>query len=122
MKARLICLAALMWVAASATALAHHSFAMFDMTKEVKLEGTIKTFKWTNPHAWVEINVTESDGTVKMWAVEMTSPNNLARQGWKRSTLKSGDKVIMVVHPLRDGNPGGSFFNVTLKDGTVMHQ
>ena len=122
MKARLICLAALMWALGAAPALAHHSFAMFDMAKELKLEGTIKTFKWTNPHAWIEINVTEPDGSVKMWAIEMTSPNNLARQGWKRSTLKPGDKVIMVIHPLRDGNPGGAFFNVTLKNGRVMHQ
>jgi hypothetical protein len=122
MNARFACLAAVLWLSATTAALAHHSFAMFDMTQEVKLEGTVKTFKWTNPHAWAEINVPQSDGSVKMWAVELTSPNNLARLGWKRSTLKPGDKVVMTVHPLRDGSPGGSFFRVTLPDGTVMGQ
>lgn len=122
MTLRLLGASLALWLIAGAGALAHHSFAMFDMTKETKLEGTIKTFKWINPHAWIEINVTQPDGTEKMWAIEMTSPNNLARQGWKRSTLKPGDKVVMVVHQLRNGDPGGSFFSVTLKDGTVMHQ
>lgn len=122
MRANLVGLTAVLWLAATAMAFAHHSFAMFDMTKDVTLEGMIKTFKWTNPHAWIEIDVPQEDGNVKMWAVEMTSPNNLARQGWKRSTLKPGDKVTMIVHPLRDGNAGGSFVSVTLADGTVMKQ
>ena len=122
MRARLICVALFAWAATTTAALAHHSFAMFDMTKQVTLQGTIKTFKWVNPHSWIEINVPGADGKVTMWGVELTSPNNLIRLGWKRISLKPGDKVTMVVRPLRDGGPGGSLVSVTLVDGTKLHQ
>ena len=122
MKTRFICLSVLMWLGASGIALAHHSFAMFDMTKQVTLEGTIKTFKWSNPHAWIEINVPKAGGEVEMWSVELTSPNNLMRVGWKRTSLKPGDKVTMIIHPLRTGAPGGSLAQVTLVDGTILKQ
>ena len=113
MTLRLLIAAAALWVMGSAAALAHHSFAMFDMTKEVTIEGTIKTFRWVNPHAWIEIDVPQADGTTKMWAVEMTSPNNLARQGWKRSTLKVGDKSykqVLKVERVSGGDTGFSPF------------
>ena len=122
MKIKFICLSVLIWLGASGAALAHHSFAMFDMTKSVTLEGTIKTFKWSNPHAWIEINVPKPGGADEMWGVELTSPNNLMRVGWKRTSLKPGDKVTMIVHPLRTGAPGGSLAQVTLVDGTILKQ
>ena len=59
-------------------------------------------------------------GQTERWAIEMTSPNNLAVEGWKRSTLKPGDKVTIQVHPLRDGAKGGSFAAVKLADGTTL--
>ena len=122
MKTRFIFLSILLWLGAGGVALAHHSFAMFDMTKQVTLEGTIKTFKWSNPHAWIEINVPKAGGDVEMWSVELTSPNNLMRVGWKRTSLKPGDKVTMIIHPLRTGAPGGSLAQVTLVDGTILKQ
>lgn len=122
MKIRFICLSVMLWLGAGGIAFAHHSFAMFDMTKQVTLEGTIKTFKWSNPHAWIEINVPKQGGDVEMWGVELTSPNNLMRVGWKRTSLKPGDKVTMIVHPLRSGAPGGSLAQVTLVDGTILKQ
>ena len=102
--------------AAAGAALAHHSFAMFDQSRQVTVVGTVKEFQWTNPHAFIE--VVDSSGL--LWSVELNSPNNLIRQGWKRTALKTGDKVTVVINPLRDGKPGGLFNAVTLPDGTVL--
>ena len=98
------------------TAWAHHSFAMFDQTKQVSIAGTVKDFEWTNPHAFIELEA--PDG--KLWSVELNSPNNLVRQGWKRTALKPGDKVTVVLNPLRNGQPGGLFNGVTLPSGQVL--
>ena len=101
-------------------ALAHHSFAMFDSEKEKTLEGTVKEFQWTNPHAWVQLLVTGPDGKVVEWSIECASPNGLKRQGWKGSTIKAGDRVTAIIHPLKSGEPGGSMMVITLPDGTQL--
>ncbi len=105
---------------AAGAAFAHHSFAMFDRDKEVVLNGTVREFQWTNPHAFIEVDVADDQGNVEKWSVEMNSPNNLTRQGWKSSMLKTGDKVSVTLNPLRDGKKGGLFVAVTLPDGKVM--
>lgn len=105
----------------SATAaMAHHSGAMFDSGKEQTLVGTITEFNWVNPHSSFKVSVKGADGADVVWAIEMNAPQNLVRNGWKRTTIKSGDKVSVVVHPLRDGKPGGSFVAITLPDGTKL--
>jgi hypothetical protein len=95
---------------------AHHSFAMFDQTKQVSVTGTVRDFEWTNPHAFIEVE----DAQGKTWGIELNSPNNLVRQGWKRDVMKPGDKVTVTLNPLRDGRPGGLFNAVTLPDGRVL--
>jgi hypothetical protein len=107
-------------LAAATAALAHHSGAMFDATREQTLVGTITEYNWVNPHSSFKVSVKGTDGADVVWAIEMNAPQNLVRQGWKRTTLKSGDKVSVVVHPLRDGKPGGSFVAITLADGTKL--
>ena len=102
------------------TAFAHHSGAMFERDKQVELVGTVVTFSWTNPHSWIEIEVPNASGGSDKWGVECNSPNNLARQGWRSTTLKPGDQVTVTVHPLRSGEKGGRFISVKLADGTVM--
>lgn len=104
----------------SLPAFAHHSFAMFDQSRQLPLSGTVKEFQWTNPHSFIELDVTRGDGTVDLWHVELNSPNNLKRQGWKSSSLRPGDKVQVVINPLRDGQHGGLFLSVTLPDGSVL--
>jgi Family of unknown function (DUF6152) len=99
---------------------AHHSFSMFDETREVVLKGAVKEFQWSNPHTWIQLNVTDAQGNVVEWSIEGGSPNLLGRQGWKRNTLKAGDQVEITVHPLRDGQPGGSFMRAVLADGRTL--
>ena len=93
---------------------AHHSFAMFDNEKEQVLEGTVKEFQWTNPHIWIQVNVTGADGKTVEHSVEGGSPNGLRRSGWSKDTMKSGDKIVLTVHPFKDGSPGGSFVRATV--------
>ena len=106
-------------LAAAMPAAAHHSFAMFDQKKVMTLEGTVHEFQWTNPHAFIELDVPDGDKTVR-WSIELNSPNNLKRQGWNRTALKAGDKVTLRMNPLRDGHPGGLFLDVRLPGGKVL--
>jgi hypothetical protein len=99
---------------------AHHSGAMFDQSKVTNISGTVTEFNWQNPHATFRVDVIGEGGRASSWAVEMGSPNNLMRQGWKRSSLKTGDKVTVTVNPLRDGKPGGLFVSIVLADGTRL--
>jgi hypothetical protein len=101
----------------SCPAMAHHSFAMFDINKEVIIRGTVTEFQWTNPHTWIEMDVLESNGQVKHWSIEGGSLAGLSREGWTRHTLQPGDKITLVAHPLRDGQPGGSLMGITLANG-----
>jgi len=101
-------------------ALAHHSFAMFDGDKVLTLEGTVKEFQWTNPHTWTQLKVKNDQGVVEEWSIEGASLNALSRQGWKRTSLKPGDKISMKIHPLKSGEKGGSFMSATLPDGAVL--
>jgi hypothetical protein len=102
------------------SAYAHHSMAGFDREKTVTLTGTVKQFKWANPHSWIELEVPNSKGGVDIWNVEMTSPGVLVRAGWKSTTLKPGDKVSIAAHPLMNGDPGAIFVSVTLASGQTM--
>lgn len=104
----------------STVALAHHSGAMFDLSRKVVIRGTVIAFNWTNPHSNFQVSVLNKDGTRSIWAVEMNSPNNLVRVGWKRTTIKPGDKVIVTVRPLRDGTPGGQYVSIVLPNGTHL--
>jgi hypothetical protein len=101
-------------------ALAHHSMAGFDRTKTVSMSGTVKQFKWANPHAWIELEVPDGKGGTSSWNVEMTSPAVLIRAGWKSSVVKPGDKVTVQAHPQISGEPGGIFVSLTLPDGRTL--
>mgnify|MGYP003350679457 CR=1 FL=1 len=94
---------------------AHHSFAMFDTGKTVTISGTVTSFEWTNPHAYIEIDVPDTrGGAAKHWSVEMGSPSILQQSGWKFKDLKFGDKVTVSLSPLRNGDPGGLLVQATL--------
>ena len=97
-------------------ALAHHSFAMFDMTKSVTFKGTVKDVQWTNPHVWVELTVEEGGKKVD-YSFEAAAIPVLKRVGWNRDTIKTGDVVTVVGHPYKDGRPGGSVDHLICADG-----
>ena len=120
MNAKTIFAAALAIVAAPAWA--HHSFAMFDMSKQVVLEGTVKEFQWTAPHSWVQLMVPGPDGKEVEWSIEWRSPNQLLRTGVKKTVFKPGDKVAITINPMRNGAPGGSLARARLADGTLVGQ
>jgi Family of unknown function (DUF6152) len=116
-----LCMATGLVVLASGTvASAHHSFAMFDQSQQVTLKGTVSEFQWTNPHAWIHLDVPNANGVKDTWQVELNSPNNLKRQGWKSTSIKPGDQVTLVLNPLKDGSKGGLFVSITLPDGSVL--
>jgi hypothetical protein len=112
-------LAGLAVAAVGLPAAAHHSFAMFDQRKIVTLDGTVHQFQWTNPHAFIELDV-ENRGRTQRWSIELNSPNNLTRQGWRRSSLKAGERISVRIAPLRNGNPGGLFLDLRKPDGRVL--
>ena len=98
---------------------AHHSFAMFDNEKEMTLEGIIREFQWTNPHTWTQVMVKDASGKEVEWSIEGGSPNSLSRAGWKRTSIKPGDKATVVIHPLKNGEPGGSLVRITINGEPV---
>ena len=94
---------------------AHHSLAMFDLTKTVTVKGTVTEFRWMNPHVALLVKVDPQPGTSpQVWSIELTSPNNLTRGGWTKRTFKPGDRIELVFNPLRDGRHGGVFDKATI--------
>jgi Family of unknown function (DUF6152) len=118
---RLAFVGALLMIVATPV-LAHHSFAMFDRDKEMVLVGTVHDFQWTNPHSWIELDVPNATGGVDKWSIECNSPNNLTRQGWHSTSLKGGDKISVVVWPLRNGEKGGLFISLKFPDGRTLDE
>lgn len=105
------------WALPSATA--HHSFAAFDMRRTYQITGTVTSYEWTNPHTWVRLNVTGSDGQSVLWSIESGAPNINVRLGWKSTDIKHGDTVTVAFHPLQSGELGGTLAYVVLADGRL---
>lgn len=101
-------------------ALAHHSFTMFDQSKTVTLPGTVKEFRWTNPHVFIQLLVKKDQGNEEEWSIEMTSPEHLSRDGWRPGTLKPGDKITLHIHPLHDNAKGGQYLSGTGPNGPLL--
>jgi len=113
-------------VAGATIATAHHSTAAFDNSKVVKIEGTITQVRWINPHASFKLDGTADSGPDGLWTIEMTAPNVLINQGWRRSSLTNGDKVVVYANPLHnaitlnDGSQGGLYVGVELASGSTL--
>lgn len=89
-------------------ATAHHSFALFDMKKSVRLEGTVKRFDWTNPHSWILLEVIGPQAMAEEWTIELPSAGRLAREGWHKNYVRAGERVVVNINPLRGGQRIGS--------------
>lgn len=117
-----ITFAALTMALASAPALGHHSFAMFDHGKVNKLSGMVKEFEYINPHAWLHLAVADASGRMVTWSFEMGGVGQLVRDGWNRNSVAVGDSVEVSFHPLKDGSNGGQFLAIVYPDGRVLCQ
>ncbi len=106
-------------LSATAPLRAHHSGAMYDAQKSHTLQGTVRTFQWSNPHCWIQLLVPR-DGVTVEWSVEMGSTAELYRSGWRPATVRPGDKVTVVVHLMRDGSPGAHFLFAMGPDGAPL--
>lgn len=112
--------AVLIALLASAGAFAHHSFAMFDRSQEISLQGTVKDFRFVNPHSWIYLLVKDEQGSEQLWELEGGSVSALARNGWTSKTLTPGDKITVRIFRRHDGTPSGEFHSVTTADGTRL--
>ena len=104
----------------SVPASAHHSFAMFDYSKEITVTGEVKEFLWRNPHIHILVNVPDGKGGMAEWDIEGGTPGNLRRNGWKADILKPGDKLSVVIRPLKNGDNGGNLIRANRGDGTPI--
>jgi len=98
----------------------HHSSSGIDRNGSVTVSGTVKEFRWGNPHSWIELEVVNAEGETELWNFEMNPPLYLIRDGFTRFILKPGDKIDVTARPFFDGRPGGIYMSVTLPDGTVL--
>jgi hypothetical protein len=100
---------------------AHHSFAAeFDDKQPVKLEGIVVKFEFMNPHSWIHLDVQNTNGTVTRWAVETGSTNALFRRGWRKDSLRAGDRLLIDAFRAKDGSNTANANNVRLPDGRQM--
>lgn len=102
------------------TAAAHHSFAMFDRNQTATISGTVKEFELINPHGWLRVMVPDATGAQNEWSLELGGPGQLKRVGWTPDIVHPGDRVVVQLHPLRDGSYGGQLISVTLPNGQVL--
>ena len=99
---------------------AHHSYAMFDHTREVTLKGTVKEWQWTSPHTWLYLLVPTGKGEPLKYSIEGGNPGLLRRQGFTKGSLAPGDKVIVYMAPLKTGQNGGALDAVQLPNGKLL--
>ncbi len=111
------------FVLAAATAWAHHSFAMFDMSKNVTFQGTILEYNWENPHTHIIVKVPESASKdiAGTWDIEGGAVNIMVKQGWSKTTYKSGEAATIVGHPMKDGSKAASLFYAIFPDGKRLY-
>jgi len=103
---------------------AHHSFAMFELTKDVTYTGTVMEYNWENPHTHIIVKVdpgAKDPSTVGTWDIEGGATNIMGRQGWTRATYKVGDPITVVAHPMKDGSKGASLFYAVMPDGKRLY-
>jgi hypothetical protein len=101
-------------------ALAHHSFAAFDMNASKVLNATVLRVEWTNPHTWFWFDVPDGKGGTQVWGAEGQSPNFLDRRGWSKNRLKVGDKLELTIHPMKNGDKAGMWVTAKRPNGEVL--
>jgi Family of unknown function (DUF6152) len=92
---------------ASGVAFAHHSFGHYSMDKTTEIEGIVSKFEWSNPHCWLFVDVVAANGKSVTYGFELQSVGEMLRRGWKKNTVKPGEKLKVKFRPMRDGTPAG---------------
>jgi hypothetical protein len=117
----LVALFAATWLLASTPVLPHHSFAAeFDLNRPVELTGTVSRIQWTNPHAWIHVDVEADNGSIQTWAIELLGINTLVRRGWTRETVQPGEVISVIGYGARDGSTAANATTVTRTDSGEM--
>lgn len=101
-------------------AVAHHSYAMFDRQKVMQYTAVVRTWEFVNPHAYLWVYINAASGEPQLWGLEAPGPTVLFRSGWKKNSVKPGDKITVWIHPLRDGRNGGSLVKLIAPDGRAF--
>jgi hypothetical protein len=105
----------------AAPVFAHHAFAAeFDAKKPVKMRGTVTRMEWINPHAWIHIDVKETDGKVIQWMIEAGTPNTLFRRGFTKDSLAVGTEILVDGYQSKDGSNRANGRDVTFPDGRKL--
>ena len=112
--------AAMLLLGVGVPAAAHHSFAIFEHSKTLTLKGTVRSFQWTNPHGYIDLEVANGPPGIDRYTLELTSINMLRRAGWKSSDVSVGDKVTAIVAPLMNGQHGGLLLELKMEDGRTL--
>jgi hypothetical protein len=119
MTARVLSIVAVAMMTAGPV-MGHHSFAMFDYNKDVTITGVVKELRWLNPHIHLLVNVPDGKGGVVEWDIEGGTPGNLRRNGWSKDIVKPGEKISVLIHPMKDGSNGGQLLKAMRADGSPV--
>jgi hypothetical protein len=122
MKLKILVLAGMATTFLALPAIAHHSFAMFDASRDVKVTGTVTDFEWINPHVWLHVSVKGDNGAEEVWSFEAGSTGQLTQSFWTRDSVAAGDVIEVNFHPLKDGSNGGQLLDIIKADGTNLCQ
>ena len=113
--------AVLLLLSLGGSAFAHHGFvAWFDMSKSTTVKGTVTSFDWTNPHAYIYFDVKDEKGNIEKWSAELGALGMLARAGWSRNTLKLGDEITATGNRAKDGKPIMHLDKIILANGQEL--
>jgi hypothetical protein len=115
-----VVLSGLLLTGIATPALAHHSFAMFDRTNRVTMNGEVKQLDFENPHSWLKVAIKTEQGQATVWSFEMGPPVVLRREGWAPTTVNVGDQITVQFYPMRDGSSAGQLISVKFPDGKVL--
>jgi hypothetical protein len=105
----------------SSAAPAHHGVAGYDLNKTVTLHGTVTKFDWSNPHVVLYLDAKNEAGEMQHWTIEFASPVHMVRAGWSKSSMKTGDDIVIETHPSRNGAPIGITSTITFILKTVVN-